>query len=231
MAAIAHPTGAVKWEFAENRSWSPDSGELLTREYRGEASAVLTEYYGEKTAAGLNTGPAQVEYSAARGRAVCVARFAPSAKTTEEIYAVDMVQDIRTHTYFSTMTNAQMVVVQERADKYRDADSGWTDLQKQLHYHLVHGTVSYYETNFILRRSTTSARTQEVRASFTGINTVVTPPTLSAGMSQLLDTLPSGEWLKKPPQAQYLGRGRWQVDQSWHWAPKWSKIYGGTWGL
>jgi hypothetical protein len=129
------------------------------------------------------------------------------------------------------MTNAQMVVVQERADKYRDADSAWTDLQKQLHYHLVHGTVSYYETNFILRRSTTSARTQEVRASFDGINTVVTPPTLSVGMTQLLNSLPEGEWLKKPPQAQYLGRGRWQVDQSWHWAPKWSKIYGGTWGL
>ena len=211
--------------------WTPDSGEAITREYRGRYADVHAKYTVERAAAALAGGAASVQITQAKGRGYCVARFAPSAKTVEEVYAVDMIRDIRTHSYFASLTNAEIVAVTEAADKYRDATSTWSDRAKQLHWHLVHGHASYYEVNFVLRRATTAARTKEVKASFADLNTVVSAPSLSADMNQLLSSLPSGEWLKKPPQAEYLGRGRWRIDQSWQWAPKWSKIYGGTLGL
>ncbi len=226
-----HPSGVEAYSVEELTEWSPDAGEEFTRIYTGSRSDVYAKYTAEKAVAGLSTGAASISFRHQNGRGVCVAHRAPDAKTVEELYAIDMIRDIRTHSYFSSLTNAEIVAVTQAADKYQDAASGWSALQKQLHYHLVHGMDSYYEVNFVLRRAVTGARTKEVRASFADLNTVVTPPTLSADMNKLLDSLPSGEWLKKPPQATYLGRGAWQIDQSWQWAPKWSKMYGGTWGL
>jgi len=105
----------------------------------------------------------------------------------------------------------------------------WTTLMKELRYHLSHGVETFFETGFVLRRSLYGVRTSAIKASFASINTVVAAPTFKSQMDQLLGTLPTGEWLYKPPQAEHLGRGRWRVTQEWQWSESWSIMYGGTW--
>jgi len=103
-------------------------------------------------------------------------------------------------------------------------------LMKELRYHMAHGVESFYETSFVLRRSLHGVKTSVVKASFTGINAIAaTAPTLTTGMTTLVESLPTGEWLYRPPQAEHMGRGKWRVSQEWQWAEKWSIVYGGTW--
>lgn len=109
--------------------------------------------------------------------------------------------------------------------------SEWTLGMKELRNHIMHGQDSYYETAFVLRRSAYGVRSSAVEASFVNINRVVEAPTFSTSMQHLIEALPDGEWLYKPPQAESLGRGRWRVTREWHWADQWSIVYGGSFHL
>jgi Tfp pilus assembly protein PilN len=59
-------------------------------------------------------------------------------------------------------------------------------------------------------------------------NTVTALPRLSNALNKLIDSLPTGEWLKKPTTVQNAGRKGWTVTLTYQWAPQWSIIYGGT---
>ena len=174
----------------------------------------------------------------------------------EELYAVDMLKDILNAPYFNTggaaaLTDNEAVVVRAVSEQglvddstgegsidayvHRNGLSGsflwanWTEAMKQLRYHMLHGNESYLETRFILRRSKYGVQTSEVNLTFGDINTVVDTPSFSTPMTSLISSLPAGEWMKKPPSVSYLGRGRWRTEEEFHWADKWSVIYGGTW--
>ena len=177
----------------------------------------------------------------------------------EEMYAVDLTKAVSTAPYFSITVDAgkglplsdnEVVFVRRCVDNgLTDGDeitdyaarleldpatfawANWTDGMKELRYHLDHNVESYFETAFIVRRSLYGVRTSVIKASFANINKVVAAPVLSPNMSTLIDSLPAGEWLYKPPQAEYLGKGRWRVGLEWHWSETWSVVYGGTWNL
>ena len=38
-------------------------------------------------------------------------------------------------------------------------------------------------------------------------------PEFDTEMDDLIRALPDGEWLKKPPQADFLGRGKWRITE------------------
>ena len=170
----------------------------------------------------------------------------------EELYGVDIIRDIRSAPYWSTtvgtvLTDDNIAWVSECVErKYNEAQitsvgdtdskpnwSAWSDSMKQLRFHMLHGQDSYYETGFIMRQSLYGVRTSQVQAAFTNANTVVTAPVFKTAMLALIEAFPpaTGEWLLKPPQAEYLGHGKWRVTIEYHWAEAWSIIYGGTWGL
>jgi len=167
--------------------------------------------------------------------------------TIEELYGVDLIQDLRQAPHFEDMTDDQIAWVdycferkwkeaeitaaaQARPDLHTGYEySNWTDLMKALRGHYQRGQESYIATAFVLRLSHYSARSAYVNAAFTGINQVAaTPRELTQKMRRLLGELPDGEWLKKPPQAEHLGRGSWRVTEEWIWAEQWSIVYGGT---
>jgi hypothetical protein len=194
----------------------------------------------------------------ANGRGTLVATFSRTGNQVdqgedvsivEELYAVDVIKDITTCPYFSidgtALDNDEVSWIKRTVDEQwseaeinqqglqlsRPQYSAWSAAMKELHYHLMHGVTTYYETGFVMRQSLHGIRWSQMQASFTGINQVITAPVFKTDMTNLIQALPAGEWLYRPPQAGYLGKGRWRVDVEYQYAVKWSKVYGGTWGL
>ena len=107
--------------------------------------------------------------------------------------------------------------------------ASWSIGMKELRWHLLRGIDTFYETGFILRQSLYGVRTSSIKAAFTGLNTVAaTAPTFDSRMDDLIEALPTGEWLIKPVQCEHLGRGKWRVSKEWHWSEQWSIVFGGT---
>lgn len=147
----------------------------------------------------------------------------------EEIYGVDVVKDVETAPLFEDVPGDQMIAVIKRVEDGLGVSDNFSNKQALLYQMLAHGQTSYFETAFVYRRSVYKATSETVGVSFTGINRVVnTPPELSTRMQLLIDALPAGEWLYKPPQAAYVGQGKYHLTQEWIWAEKHSVIYGGS---
>lgn len=240
--------------------WVLGSGISDVQEWQGERTEMETAFNNLVSQGEAGGNIAQATLTEQNGRCRLVARLGrnnavstpgapPGVQVIEELYAVDVIKDVREAPYFTTGANAltddqilwvslcldeRWSVAEVTAEAGTNDDrkyANWTAGMRDLRYHMAHGQESYYETGFILRKSSHGIRTSGVGASFTDINRVVTAPVFTSAMNHLIAALPAGEWLYRPPQASYLGRGRWRVDQEWQWAQKWSKIYGGTWGL
>jgi hypothetical protein len=231
MAVTRNPsvTGANALQYRQSLDYSPDTGEVEEESWRGDRASVATVYTQKKRFITLNKDMAGLSYSAEGGRATLVARYVRGTASIDELYGVDVVEDIRTAPYFDSLTDAQCQTAVNVAERGQAAPGGWSTAQKKLHQHWARGSQSYFRTGFVFRRSTQAMANRDTIAAFTGINTVVTAPASSGAVKKLLAALPEGEWLYKPPQAEYVGRGRWRITQEWHWAVKWSVVYGGTW--
>jgi len=236
------------------KEYIPGVGEVETREWRGERSDMETKYAAYKyegeggaVSSGNMTG---LRFATDAGRSRCMLRiernnvansYGSNVKIVEELYAINIVRDVRCAPYFcaggdAALTDDQVADVMDAVDhNYLEAEitnwATWIDAQKQLRYHMLHGQDSYYETGFVLRASLYGVITSKIKASFTFINEVVPAPVFLSPMDDLLASLPTGEWLHRPPQSEHLGKGKWRITREWHWAAKWSKMYGGTWGL
>lgn len=241
------------------KEWSYGLGETQSKEWRGAPADIDAKY--ESLKGDLNIGKVTQSNADGRARVVAqfgrsnngTENYGDDVTEIEELYAIDIVKDIYTAPYWTTatatkLTDDQVAWVRECSEgNYSEAKitlqaaaytppniawANWTNSMKELRHHVLDGETSYLLTGFILRVSLYGVRTSFIGATFSNINEVATSaPTLSAYMLSLVDQLPSGEWLYKPPQVEHLGGGRWRVVREWHWADKWSKIYGGTWGL
>ncbi len=221
----------------ETREFVAGVGTTITREWRGEKNAVLSKYQSLLGVVGLR----EAAYSNAEGRSRVVAKFirdvdgggGNSVTIVEELLGVDQVRSIYAAQMFRELTDNAMAAVllateNRVADEDIDGYGDWTDVQKELRWQMLHGQESYYETTFVLRVKKQGVRSSALRGVFTGVNEIKALPQLSSGMTELVGTLPDGEWLYKPPQVQYVQRGIWSVESEWNWAPKWSVVYGGT---
>jgi hypothetical protein len=224
----------------ETLEWVYGTGETRSIEYQGERSDVLAKYETLKTQNGIK----QATYSNANGRSRVIARFAredidggtgDGVTIIEELFGIDELRAIHAAPAFRALSDdaiaAVLIAAESRlAEALITGYAGWAAAQKELRWQIIHGEESYYDTKFTLRIKKQGVRSSALRGVFTGINTVVAVPALSAGMAELVGTLPNGEWLYKPPQIEYAGRGVWSVSSEYHWAAKWSKVYGGTLG-
>ena len=224
----------------ESLEWVYGTGETRQIEYRGERSDVLAKYESLKTEQFVR----RATFSNTEGRARVIARFAredidggtgDGVTVIEELLGLDVVRAIHAAPAFAALADdaiaAVLIAAESRlAEAAITGYAGWAAAQKELRWQMLHGQESYYETAFVLRIKKQGVRSSALRGVFTGINTVVNVPALSAGMAELVGTLPAGEWLYKPPQVEYAGRGIWSVSAEYHWAVTWSKVYGGTLG-
>ena len=230
------------------------AGESVVQEWPlAPPTEALVRYEALKAAMATTPRLAQVTLRTAHGRATLVERYVLSGEgtddgeTVEELYAEDVIVPVYEAPYFAGITNDRMAFVLLCAENRCASESQinalqarldyhtgmmyqfWTTQMKHLLWHLIRGRAEMLKTQFVLRRSEYGVRTRQVQAAFANINRVVPAPALKTDMSKLLSTLPPGEWLYRPPQAEYLGKGRWRVKQEWSWAEQWSVLYGGSW--
>ena len=257
MSATKNPDQALPTNAPTiTRDYIPGVGETRTEEWPiGERSDIKAKYdqlVFDSKIGGFATGNlTQLSMQSREGRASLVARFEDAnpenglngtdTRVVEELYAMDVIKDISAAPYFSTvvatkLTDDQVAVVRKavREDLLEaeiDGYAAWSASQKELRWLMLHGQESYYETAFAVRQSLYGVITSTIQASFTDINQVVNAPVLSNQMNLLLDALPAGEWLYRPPQAEHIGNGKWRITKEWQWASAWSKVYGGTMGL
>jgi len=248
------------------REWNYDDGEKLTHEWRGTRAKIDAKFDEQVLDAQDGTvipRVASVSSESTDGRSRLIVRFGrkylddettaqhgAEVQVIEELYAVDIVKDIRNAPYYNSggdaaLTDEEAAWVTECADhNYSDAEitsqakqrglhdllffSGWTAAMLSLRYHLLHGASQYIETGFIFRRSLHGVRTAAINVSFADVNTVIPQPTFFTVMEALVGTIPTGEWLKKAPYVEYIGKGRWRCTEEAQWAEKWSVVYGGS---
>lgn len=223
---------------------------------RAELDALYEQKKAEALA-GSNIAGLTLTSDGSRGRLVVrIGReggadplYGDEVAIVEELYAIDIQKDIWNADYFNAggtapLSDNQVAWVRECCDQRWSEDEidtygaersretytvDWSAGMKELRYHILHGEEVVLVYGLVLRRSLYGVRSSQIKTTFTGINTVVTTPTFRTEMQDLVDSLPSGEWLKRVPDVEHLGKGRWRVSESWQWAEKWSVVYGGTW--
>lgn len=212
-------------EQASKLRWGYVDGESQQNEWVGPASDLLTLYNNYKALAGSTPQLDALELDL-RMPARLVATFAENGNTMYELMANDVNKPIYQNSYFDDLTAAQKIAVRIAVDEGTTittpakAVSLWT--------FLASGVEEYLETQYVLRETKRVSLRSEVRASYTNVNRVDEPPSYATN-TPMISSVPSGEWLKRPPIVRNIGQRRWEVITEWWWANKWSAIlYGGT---
>ena len=225
----SYPAGSTL-SLNTSSEWTKEGGVRPINVIEGNIDEINARYLAEIATGDAygTTNLAGLRYEVNRGRARLIRTFNTVDQSVEELYAVDVIRDIREANYFKTLTDAQITAVQTVNEDRGAEVAGWNALQKTLFKHMRHGVESFIDKQFILRTSNYVSIAVLLQADFTGLGTVVSVPTLSTDMTRLIASLPTGEWLQGPQQAERVGKGRWRVDNELQWALKWSVIYGGT---
>lgn len=236
MAVEILPTTEDGLDESVATTWTPDDMEVERLTISGPRSAVETSYTNYKNIARLTGRIASIDMEKSRGRARMIVNYAREKdggitaddEAIMELAQASLAKDIVSASYFKTLTNPQISAVRRRIDEQLDVDVAWSDLQKSLYGHILHGQAQYWETVYILRMSWKTAIIRELQIASSDPNTVVELPTLTTAMQTLIDELPTGEWLKRPTVVQSAGNGFYSVQVEYNWADEWSAIYGGT---
>lgn len=229
------PSGAESIDESTSRVTTPEYGSVESVTYSGPVAQIEAKEDELSAEADLLGNIASLEYQDRAGRATLRVNYRrlwlsvdPADQSVQELNSFDVTRPIYSAPYFATLTNAEIITVRDYFEQSIAAAAGWSALQNRLYGHLAHGQEVYYEPAYELVLTWTTTSTTNLLVASSNQNTVQTRPSLSGALSNLIDALPSGEWLKRPTQVTSIGSGRWQVRVTYQWAPAWSVIYGGT---
>ena len=248
MAREILPTASDGVELTTTKSWVGGAGESTTTKQTGSLDNIETLYEAAKVDAVTNSLISQINFHTNKGKAEVTIIKTPSELDpaqnetgTQELSAVDVVRPIYAAPYFSVTSAAPpdgtgaALTHQEIGDVRRSVEDGnrtvlggWNAKQQQLFKFIVQGRTTYFDTAYIFRKVFPTSGGVALQRSAANNNTVQPLPTLSTQMSNMIEGLPDGEWLKRPTKVRYLGRQGFEVTEEYHWAPQWSIVYGGT---
>jgi len=235
------PTSSDGLETTTQKTWTQDRGEEIVTRTTGDRASVEAVYEAEKLTAPFDSDVAGLNFNAERGRGTLTITNAktlgtavdPTTGGLQELLGVDVVRPIHMAAYFSDLTAAQVamartLVADGASDPVGHFSGPNATLAYQLFGHLVRGYDSYYETAYLFRQTFKTSSGKQVRLAASNQNTVQALPALSQTLLKLIDSLPSGEWLKRPTECRYMGREGWDLSIEYLWAPEWSVVYGGS---
>ena len=224
--------------------WNKTQGDTKSVVYKGSAEKLQALFNSYKSFGGGLANYEELQLDAMNGTGTLIASVGgQSAQATQdgdsmfELYANDIARRIENAPYFdslSTEDKSKVYAVYNRAitlpydGSSVPAGNSLTGKSLTLYQFLENGIHEYYESQYVLRVTMIVSERSSVRASFSGVNQVTTPPSFS-GSNAIIGALPDGEWLKKGPVLRSYGEGKWQLSQEYWWAVKWSSVlYGGS---
>jgi hypothetical protein len=220
------------------RLWTPESGERQEHSYRGVSQALKTLYDQLVQAAILDPRYEVLDFDPGRGSGLLrVSYKGPHVNTTPtpiyEMYCNEVQTPVENHPYFSSLTDAQLLDVIHRYTEQIAADSGWNAMQLALYKFYLRKMHFVTVFQFVLRESQYDAKDSTMRASWTDVNKVVTPPDTSTA-NKLIAAIPASDWLKRSPVVRLQVNRLWAIEQEWWGNPTadgggWSAaLYGGS---
>jgi hypothetical protein len=227
------PSTAMGYDQRTEKVEIPNEGITTTVTETGTVAAIEIRLAYYRAQAMLSGDVASLMTSTYNGRASLTVTYEREPSDIrrlgiQELAAFDVVRDIKCAPYFAPLTNAEVSEVQLSWDNRDGGDIAWSTLQSTLYGHLSHGQESYIETAYEFRQTFQTTSVRKIRKAASNPNTVQDLPRLTETLQNLVDAMPTGEWLKKPTSVTYAGRKGWTVTLVYQWAPKWSVIYGGT---
>lgn len=210
-----------------DKRWSYPSGESTQVVFKGVAASVASAYETYKIIAGYTPSVDQVSYTQEKGIGNLTVTTQEDGPDIYELIANELSNPIYTHTYFSSLTAQNIHDVRKCFETGKPDSSLFDAKQLELLSFLQKGVESYLESSYVLREVKTLSNRSLTKADYASVNTVVTPPNVSA-INKLIGALPSGEWLKKAPQVRMVSVRKWQVSTEWWWAKTWPVYLGGS---
>ena len=212
----------------DKRQWSYQDGESLTLTWRGRNVEIAALYQLLQAVAGSNPSYDSLDMDLGRGAGTLTARMVDDSAAVYELYSNEEQVPIQQAPYYDSLTRAEVADVTDARRKGAIAAvDAWSDLQDSLFFSLCNGNHYYIRSVYVLRETKTVSKRSTLSASYSNVNRREDPPDTSA-VNTLIGPLPEGEWLKKSPNVQRLGKRKWTITQEWWWAPKWHVMYGGT---
>jgi hypothetical protein len=238
------PSAADPLTLTVIRTTAIGSGQITQERYEGPVADLEAKEAALIAGSGLSK-LSQLVLTHSEGRGALQASYerlasgiGPEDESIQELYGIDIIRDIFTAPYWKAqgLTNADIMKVRnlwerqipEADPMYDQLTSGWPPACYTLYGHLVNGQDSYIDTMYELRETYRVTSARSLRKASSDPNKVVTLPALGQTLRSLIDSLPAGEWLKKPTVVLSVGRNFWDVKTVYHLMPKWSVIYGGT---
>ena len=231
------PSGTDGYDISTTKEYVYGVGETTTIKKTGDVTQIEALYEADiETIQGGDSSISSLTFNSRNGRGETTILYEPAEDDPEaeedgaqELVAIDVIRPIYTAPYFKSLDYTQVGDVRRTvADGVREVDAGWVDLQKVLFKHLIMGRDTYYETAYIFRKTFKTSSSSALNRSASDINTVVALPALSSAMQNMIDSLPVGEWLKRPTQVRNMSKSGYDVSEEYLWAPIWSVVYGGT---
>ena len=232
------PASSDGLETTLTRVTIPGNSTVETKIVTGTRAAILVEE-ADRIAASAEEGISGLTYREQKGRGTLDIQYSRMAVVSnpidgdsiQELYGVDIVRDILTAPYFKSLTTNEISDIMKLYEARDGLGSGvYSDKEKTLYGHLMHGDDSWVETRYEFRQTWQVSSTKELNQAASNPNTIQALPALNSTMQKLIDSLPEGQWLKKPIQVQQAGRRGWVVSLTYQWAKQWSIIYVGDEG-
>ena len=250
MGALQTLGSTAATEQGKRKRWQRGGSEDQLWTYRGPTAAVESLYEAFKASALVDPKIAVLDYDAGRGLGSLTVAYADDQAalgvsnangitTLYELIPNEFSKRPELAPYFQGNPS---ITIDEIINAYKayNAGASTTDAEGPQHNLaefsldlfkiLSSGVEEYLESAYVLRETKVVSGKNAVRANFSDINRVSTPPSNAAANTLIGDLSDrQGEWLKKAPAVRQISRTKWSVVTEWWWAWKWSAtLYGGS---
>lgn len=232
------PSAGQTVKRGKRQRWTFSDGLSSVEIHSGDPDSIATLANAYLAWAGNTPSIDSIEISNDAGRAQCLVATVQDGAKVWQLFSNQLLLRAEQGPVGDGLTTDEIVAA------YNAYELGATDTQatngtwdsgiaiplsgnaKKLYSLLCKGEQTYQFTGYVLRCSQQCSNRSNLVAAYSNVNKVDTP---NYSSNNIIGSIPAGEWLKQGPIVRQIGARRYEIQEEWWWAPKWSQVqYGGT---